>query len=92
MPTLLEEAGLPVPTCPTSQKASRATVLCTEGRSLSKLLRGPSSVVHACVLSRCVFHRHLLTFISNRQIQLGLSLPAFPPRTLSFRGRSIQVV
>ena len=40
--TLLEEAGIPAPSCPASQAASRATMFCTEGRSLSALLRAPA--------------------------------------------------
>jgi len=43
MPTLLEEAGIKIPTCPTNAKASRKTLLCTEGKSLSSLLRKPST-------------------------------------------------
>ena len=43
MPTLLEEAGIKIPTCPTNAKASRKTMLCTEGKSLSSLLRKPST-------------------------------------------------
>ena len=44
MPTLLEEAGIPIPMCPTSRATSRATNLCSEGRSLSKLLRAAAAV------------------------------------------------
>jgi len=42
MPTLLEEAGIPISACPPLAKDSRRTNLCTEGRSLSTLLRQPS--------------------------------------------------
>ena len=41
MPTLLELAGLPVPRCPADASASRAVRLCSEGRSLARLLRAP---------------------------------------------------
>ena len=43
MPTILEEAGLPVGRCPAGAGASRRTRLCTEGRSLSPLLRAPGA-------------------------------------------------
>ena len=43
MPTILEEAGITVPTCPANADASRATGFCTEGRSLSTLLRHPDA-------------------------------------------------
>lgn len=46
MPTLLEEAGLTVPHCPTSHAASRSTDFCVEGRSLSPLLRDPGAAGH----------------------------------------------
>ena len=42
MPTLLEEAGIPIPFCPRLASASRSTMLCTEGKSLSSLLRQPT--------------------------------------------------
>jgi hypothetical protein len=45
-PTLLEEAGLPVPACPISAAAARSTPLCTEGRSLSRLLRTPGDTAN----------------------------------------------
>ena len=46
MPTLLEEAGLPVPPqCADSAAASRATSLCTEGKSLSPLLRAAAAAL-----------------------------------------------
>ena len=43
MPTLLEEAGILVPACPASAALSRTTAFCTEGRSLSALLRDPAN-------------------------------------------------
>lgn len=43
MPTLLEEAGIPIETCPDSANQSRSTTLCTEGRSLSSILRNPAA-------------------------------------------------
>lgn len=46
MPTLLEEAGLPIPACPATASASRGTALCTEGRSLSALLRAPADTAN----------------------------------------------
>jgi len=41
MPTILEEAGIPIEPCPTSASTSRSTNLCSEGKSLSQLLRNP---------------------------------------------------
>ena len=43
MPTLLEEAGIRVPTCPANPSASRGIEFCTEGKSLSGLLRDPAA-------------------------------------------------
>ena len=56
MPTVLEEAGVIPPTppgaasaipCPAAALASRATPLCTEGRSLSAVLRAPRAPEHS---------------------------------------------
>ena len=41
MPTVLEEAGLSIPPCPSKMAHSRLVEFCTEGRSLSPLLREP---------------------------------------------------
>eukprot|EP00937_MAST-01D_sp_MAST-1D-sp2_P006844 g6844.t1 len=55
MPTVLEEAGVVPPTplgaasavaCPPAAHASRGTPLCTEGRSLSAVLRAPRAPAH----------------------------------------------
>ena len=43
MPTILEEAGLPIRPCPFHTAASRQVGICTEGRSLSSLLREPQA-------------------------------------------------
>lgn len=43
MPTLLEEAGITAPACPSTHAGSRATTFCVEGRSLSPLLREPTT-------------------------------------------------
>merc|ERR1711935_1179340 len=43
MPTLLEEAGIPISSCPSLAKDSRSTNLCGEGKSLSSLLRTPTA-------------------------------------------------
>jgi hypothetical protein len=43
MPTLLQEAGITAPACPPTHAGSRATTFCVEGRSLSPLLREPTT-------------------------------------------------
>ena len=43
MPTILAEAGISAPACPRTHAASRTTTYCVEGRSLSALLRDPTS-------------------------------------------------
>jgi iduronate 2-sulfatase len=56
MPTILEEAGVVPPTppgagsaiaCAATASASRLTPLCTEGRSLSAVLRAPRAAAHS---------------------------------------------
>jgi iduronate 2-sulfatase len=57
MPTLLELAGLPIPACPPLAPDSRATSLCTEGRSLAPLVHSPAAPVEGFTSSFSQFPR-----------------------------------